>query len=76
MTALQFGNPAWGQLGEEVDCEVNIIAIGEKQVEIHLRLKAQLHPNFSFDMDRNFILEVVPPPRRRAPSLVRADLDT
>ena len=61
MTALQFGNPAWGLLGKEVESKVTVISIGKREVTIHLRLKAVLHPNFSFDIDRNFSLDVVKP---------------
>ncbi|MFT4547838.1 MAG: hypothetical protein ACI8XO_001035 [Verrucomicrobiales bacterium] len=42
-----------------MDAKLTVVSTGKKDVTVHLRLKAKLLPDFSFDMDRLIKLEVV-----------------
>ena len=59
IVGLQFGNPRWGVLGKEMDGQLTVVSIGERKVTVYLRLKAELEPIFSFDIDRSIELDVV-----------------
>ena len=58
IAAMQFGNPRWGLLGAADDAELRVISIGDAEVVIHLKLKANLEPMFSFDIDEQIRLSV------------------
>lgn len=58
IAAMRFGNPSMGWMKSAERATVHIVSIGNHKVVIHLMLKAKLDPDFDFDIDRRFVLQV------------------
>ena len=64
ITAFRYGNPLMGWMKQCKIAKVKIVSIGDTEVVIHLRLKADLEESWDFDMDEQFTLKVTSPTQR------------
>jgi len=64
VAAYQFGNPMSGDLNKVDLAWVKVLSIGNKTASIHLRLKAELEPTFTFDIDEQYAVGIAPQPKR------------
>lgn len=64
ITAFKYANPLMGWMQRCQIATVEIISIREKEVVIHLRLKAVLDEAYDFDMNQQFTTQVTWPKKR------------
>jgi hypothetical protein len=65
ITAFKYGNPMMGWMKQSKIAKVKIASVGDKEVVIHLRLKADLDESWDFDMDQQFTLKVISSKNKR-----------
>lgn len=64
LTAFKFGNPTMGRMKQVEKASVQIISIADNEAVIKLELKANLDPDWDFDISKKFTVALKKP---RAP---------